>query len=175
MKTVFLLLLCTVFFSCSKRDPHPEAKDEIYSDLLVELDLATKGVEAAEKEAEAALKDIKKATPQTGQINTYENKYFEAKNNLDRLKQQKQYFEIKVEERKQEAQIRYEESLTKGGRKWPDPQEVAAYKLRLKLYREKMEWDKNRGGKKLVPEKKDAKAAGGEHVGTEAPASEEHH
>jgi hypothetical protein len=43
-----------------------------------------------------------------------------------------------------------------------------------------MEWDKNRGGKKITPPKKDAKPASGEHSaekehGAEPPAAEEHH
>lgn len=166
----FLLVLSALLcFSCSKKDPHPESKDEIYADLLAEQDLMAKAVDAAEKELQGKEKDLKSAVPQTGQLKQLEMMYFEAKNAFDKLKQQKQYFDIKVLERQQEVQLRYEESLTKGGRKWPDPQETAQYKLKLKLYREKITWDNNKGIVKPKPKKAAAPAAGSEHGAAPAP------
>ena len=153
---LFLLLLS---FSCSKKDPTPELRDEIYKDLSSEFDIMTKSLETAEKDLEQQRKEIDSATPQTGQRKSFEAKYFEAKNALDRLKQQKQFFEIKVAQRKELVKVRYEESLTRGGRKWPDPEETELYKAKLKLYRDKIAWDKNKGMVKKVPrgtEKKEA-------------------
>lgn len=182
----FLLVLSLFFaFSCTKRDPHPELKDEIYSDLLAEQDIWTKSVEAAKKDLEGLEKDVKSSVPQTGQLKSFEAKYFEAKNAIVKMEQQKQYFDIKVEQRKNEVQDRYEESFRKGGRKWPDPEEVATYKAKLKLYREKIEWDRNKGVVKNVPRgtaKKEAPAGGehgaapaGEHGAAPEPAAAEHH
>lgn len=166
MTKYILILTALLSFSCSKRDAHPETKDEIYSDLLAEQDIMTKSVDAAEKELTDMEKGFKAAVPQTGQLKQIETKFFEAKNAFEKLKQQKQYFDIKVEERKQEVQLRYEESFAKNGRKWPDPKEVEIYKQKLKLYRDKIAWDKNKG---MVKPKPKTPAAGEHGV---APASE---
>lgn len=174
--TKYLILLSALLcFSCSKRDPHPELKDEIYSDLLSEQDIMAKNVDAAEKELVELEKTVKSAVPQTGQSKSFYAKYFEAKNAVDKMRQQRQYFDIKVEERKLDVQSRYAESFSKNGRAWPDPAEIATYKAKLKLYRDKIAWERNRGMiKNNVPrgtEKKPAPA--GEH-GAE-PAAAEHH
>ena len=162
MTKYILILTALLFFSCSKKDPHPEAKDEIYADLMAEQDIMTKSVDAAEKELNDMEKSLKTAVPQTGQLKQMELRLFEAKNTFEKLKQQKQYFDIKVEERKQQVQQRYEESLTKNGRKWPDSKEVEIYEQKLKLYRDKIAWDKNKG---IVKPKSKTPAA---------PASTEH-
>lgn len=170
-----ILLSALLCFSCSKRDPHPELKDEIYSDLLAEQDIMAKSVDAAEKELAELEKTVKTAVPQTGQARSFDAKYFEAKNALEKMKQQRQYFDIKVEERKLDVQDRYNESFTKNGRKWPDPAEVATYKAKLKLYRDKIAWEKNKGMiKNNVPRGTDKKAApAGEH-GAEPATAEGH-
>ncbi|MBC7464909.1 MAG: hypothetical protein H7256_02865 [Bdellovibrio sp.] len=165
---ILSLLLC---FSCSKKDPHPESKDEIYSDLLAEQDIMTKSVDAAEKELVNMEKALKGAVPQTGQLKQMEIKFFESKNIFEKLKQQKQYFDIKVEERKQEVGLRYEESLTKSGRKWPDPKEIEIYKQRLKMYRDKIAWDKNKGIVKAKPKTAVGAPVGGHGA---APSAAEH-
>lgn len=178
MKLLFLLILCLLFHSCNKKDPNPELKDPIYLDLVSERDIMTKSIEEMEKDITSQEKDVKSAILQTGQLKSFENKLFETKNNLTRLKQQKQYFDIKIELRKQEAIVKYDESLH-GGKKWPDDDEIKIYRSKLKLYREKMEWDKNGGVVKPVPrgtKKPGATAtppAGGGH-GEPAPPPEHH-
>ncbi len=175
MTKIFVLLAILLSFSCSKRDPNPELKDEIYSDLLAEREIMSKSVEAAEKELADLEKTIKEAVPQTGQAKSFSAKYFEGKNAFEKLKQQKQYFDIKVEERKLDVQDRYAESLRKDGRKWPDPEEVKIYKAKLKLYRDKITWDKNKGIVKNVPRGTEKKEAPKSEHSAEPAAAEEHH
>ncbi len=150
MKYLFFVLILSSFLSCDKKDPNPELSDEIYKDYAQELDLATKALEAEEKLYEKTLGEAKKVIPQTGQIKYIQKKIFDSERRVDSLKQQKQFFGIKLELRKAEAQARYKESLS-GGRKWPDEEELSLYKASIKFQRDKLAWDKNKGMKKNVP------------------------
>lgn len=148
--TVFLLLLIFLT-SCVQKDSHPERKDEIYNDLLAELEIATKQLEGEEKNLVLLKQELSKAVPQTGQIKYASKKVLAAEESINITKQRKIFFEIKAERRKSYVQQRYEESLSKDGRPWPDAKEVEVYKSISKFNREKMEWDKNKGIKKGVP------------------------
>lgn len=142
----------------------PELSDEIYKDLLIELDVATKELEAEEKNLEKLVADKEKAAPQSGQIKFANKKVFESENKITALKQQKQYFEIKVEQRKNIDRNNYLDSL-KNGKTWPNKEEVEEYKTTIKLQRDKINWDKNKGNKKDVPRGTSAepKKEGGGH------------
>ncbi|MCC2679720.1 MAG: hypothetical protein K0R29_2296 [Pseudobdellovibrio sp.] len=130
MKTlVFALFL--FFLGCTKVDPHPENRDEIYADLGQELEIATKALEGAEKNLIAAQEEVKKAVPQTGQIKYATKKLRNAEAYLAEMKQRKIYFDIKRERRKAYVQFRYQESLSSN--------------------RDKLEWDRTKGIKKDVP------------------------
>ncbi len=147
----FLLIISLIFItSCVQRDPNPEQSDIIHRDLKKELDLMQKNIADVEMEYESRLADLKSVVPQTGQIKTYEKKVFESKNNLERLKQQEQYFKISVLQRKEYVQKRYEESF-RGGRPWPDLAEIEIFEKSQKLQRDKIAWDKNKGMIKNVP------------------------
>ena len=137
-------------FSCTQRDPNPERSDFVYRDLSKELDLVKKNIAAVEIEYNTRQTDLKSVVPQTGQIKTYEKKVFESKNQLERLRQQQQFFEISLEERKKDVIGRYEESL-RGGRAWPDKKELEIYERAQKFQREKIAWEKNKGMIKDVP------------------------
>lgn len=122
----------------------------IYQDLLQELDVSTKGLESEYKNLEKLMAEKEKVVPQTGQIKFSQKKIFETENTITKLKQQKQFFEIKLAIRKTEVMDRYLESR-KGGRAWPDKDEIVTYRSTLKLQREKLNWDKAKGMKKEVP------------------------
>lgn len=167
MKIFIFVLILSVFSSCNKPDPNPENSDEIYKDLIQELDLATKALEAEQKNLTKLEEELQKAAPQTGQIKFSQKKVFETQAVLTKLAQQKQFFEIKLELRKAEVRERYLEAR-RGGRKWPDLTEVESYKAVIKLQRDKLEWEKNKGKKKDVPR---GTPAAGEH---RAPPSSGH-
>ncbi len=147
-------LIISIFFAflagCTAPDPNPELKDVVYIDLAKELELTKKSIEQTEKELEDRALAAQKSVPQSGQLKALEKKVFETQNYLQKLGQQKQFFEIKLELRKNLVGSKYNESL-KGGRPWPDPEEVSNYNLRLKLHREQIGWEKNKGIVKNVP------------------------
>lgn len=150
MKYLFFVLILSFFVSCDKKDPNPELSDEIFKDYVQELDVATKALDSEEKLYQGLLDEKRKVVPQTGQIKFVQKKIFESERRMDGLKQQKQFFSIKIELRKSDVRARYKESLA-GGRKWPDEEELALYRSAIKFQREKIAWDKNKGMKKNVP------------------------
>ncbi len=164
MKYVCFLLILSILVGCNKPDPTPENSDEIYKDLLVELDLASKGLEAETKNLSKLEAEKDKVIPQTGQIKFATRKVNETQATITKLAQQKQFFEIKLELRKNEVRDRYMEAR-RGGRKWPDAEELASYQAVMKLQREKLQWDKYKGKKTDVPRgtEKSPAPAGGEH------------
>ena len=158
---LFLTTLLALTTSCSKGDPNPEKKDEIYQDLLTELDIATKSLEAEEKNLINLQRELEKAVPQTGQIKFATKKVQASQAQIDVLTQQKRFFEIKLEMRKHYVQQRYQESLNKDGRPWPDQEELSLYKSIAKLNRDKLEYDRN---KRMVKDKKEGDVPRGTKV-----------
>lgn len=146
-----VLIFCLIFmFSCTQRDPNPERADFVYRDLSKELDLVKKNKDSVKTEYDERVADLRSVVPQTGQIKSYEKKVFESKNQLERLTQQQQFFEISLEQRKKHVVDRYGESF-RGGRPWPDAKEIEIYEQSQKLQREKITWEKNKGVVKNVP------------------------
>ncbi len=127
---------------CDKKDPNPELSDEIYKDLLSELDIAKKRVTDEEAQYARVKQEYEIVVPQTGQNKYAQKRVFESEQNLNTYRQQAKYFEIKLEQRKLFARERYLESFQKDGRKWPDDEEIKDYRLRLKLQRAKLDWNK---------------------------------
>ncbi len=146
----FLISFIYLLTSCEKPDAHPEERDEIYQDLRQELEITSKALESEEKNLEKLTLEKENVVPQTGQIKFALKKIYETESTLTKLRQQKQFFEIKLELRKAADHEQYLKSL-KTKKPWPDPEEVATYKSTLKLQREKLSWDKNKGMKKNVP------------------------
>ena len=150
MKYFILALFIALLQSCTVRDPNPELRDVVYIDLAKELDLTKKSVEQTEKELEDREVLLRKVIPQSGQLKSLEKKVFESKNYIQKLKQQQQFFEIKLELRKNLVASKYHDSLA-GGPAWPDVHEVEIYKSSLKLNRDKLGYEKNKGVVKNVP------------------------
>ncbi len=146
---IYILLLC-FFASCDKNDPKPELSDEIYKDYETELDIAKKTLENEEKAHLKLIDEKNKVIPQTGQIKFIQKKVYDSEKWIETLKQQKQFFAIKLEVRKAEVREKYLRSK-KGGKPWPDEAELQNYRTTIKLHRDKLAWDKNKGVKKNVP------------------------
>ena len=150
MKYLYFALIFTFLISCDKNDPSPELSDEIFKDYEQELSITSKALESQEKAHLSVLNEQKKVIPQTGQIKYATKKINDSEKLLEALRQQKQFFDIKMELRKTEVRRRYLEGRH-GGKKWPDEQELAVYRSTIKLQRAKIAWDKNKGMKKPVP------------------------
>ena len=150
MKYYLLSLFLIFLASCHPRDPNPEQKDMIYLDLKKELFLVDKNIDLANKELEDRKIILRGVVPQTGQLKSIEKKVFENEDSLERLNQQKQFFQIKIEQRRQLVELKYEKSLH-GGPAWPDAKEVTDYEAEIKMQRAKIKWDKEKGMIKNVP------------------------
>ena len=137
--------------SCERRDESPEKSDVIYIDLQKEFDLMEKQLAGAEVEHLVKIDDYKNVIPQSGQKKPYEKKLFDSENTLKRLRQQKQFFQISSEQRKDYVRMRYNEGFGKSGRPWPDTKEIEQFERAKKLQREKITWEKNKGVIKNVP------------------------
>lgn len=137
--------------SCVKTVANPEVSDEVYIDLQQELGLAAKTLEEEEKNLLSVKKEREATIPQTGQIKFSNKRVSDSEERVNTLRQQKLYFEIKLETRKEYVRDRYAESLRPGGRPWPDKKETDLYKAVMKFNKDKIAWDKDRGSKKPVP------------------------
>lgn len=151
MKYTYFILYAFIVSSCTQKIEHPELIDDVYKDLVVELSIASKSLEEEEKNLKSVKEELALAVPQTGQVKFSKKKVSDSLERITILKQQKMYFEIKIEQRIQYAQQKYSESLHKGGKPWPDKEEVEVYKNLAKFRRDKIEWDKNKNLKKSVP------------------------
>ncbi len=127
--------------ACTKKQANPELSDEIYNDLKNELELNEKQTETINSQLSKDIETYKKSVPQSGEAAINRNKVNTTENLLSVVKQQKKYFEIKIEQRKIYVSERYKESLIKNGRPWPDIKENLDYKTKMKLQREKFNWD----------------------------------
>ncbi len=164
MKCLFFAFFALILTSCTQADPYPESRDEIYKDLITELEIAEKAYEAEEKQQERLAAELSKALPQTGQVKYATKKLRDSSERLNALLQQKTYFGIKLEQRKAYVQARYQESLKDPTRPWPDEKELEMYRSVVKFNRDKIAWEKSKGMKKSVPrgtvEEKPAAPAG---------------
>lgn len=154
MKNLRFCLIFIVFVGCTPKNIGSEYQDEIYKDLLIELDIAKKAVEAEEKYLLSLEAEKSQVVPQTGQIKFVNKKISDSIEKLSILKQQKQYFELKIDSRLQYARDRLAESQREGGRPWPDNEEISAYKAVAKFQRDKLEYERTKklsSSKKAVP------------------------
>lgn len=154
--TIFTIILCFCVISCKKNDPNPELTDSIYLDLKSELELSTKQEVDLQRQLEKDILKYKTTKPQTGMYAANRNKVSTSESLLNIIQQQKRFFAIKLEQRKIYVNERYLESLRKNGRPWPDEKELADYKIRMKLQREKFEADV-RNVPRGTSDKKDSK------------------
>ncbi len=172
---IFLLLCLMPLFllqSCKKVDETPEASDPIFIDLKGELDITSKQELDMKAQLAKDVKEFKETPAQTGMYTLMRNKMSATENLLNIVQQQKKFFEIKMEQRKIDVRARYQESLKKDGRPWPDPKEIADYKIRMKLQRDKFQWDTKSAPPKT--ENKETKDINDKTKKTEKPASGEH-
>lgn len=151
MKYLIYAFFALLLTSCFDTTASPELADEIYKDYVVELGIVKKSLEEEEKYLLTAIEERSRVVPQTGQIKFSNKKVSDAEEKIQILKQQKQYFEIKIEQRALFAKVRHAESLRSNGRPWPDKEELGLYKAVTKFNRDKIAWERARGMKKLVP------------------------
>ena len=159
MKISRLLLILNLFAfllmqSCQKVDETPETSDPVFADLRSELEISAKQEIEIKTQVAKDAKAFRETQAQSGLYTIMRNKMSGSENLLNIVQQQRKFFEIKMEQRKLDVRSRYQESLKKDGRPWPDEKEIADYKIRMKLQRDKFQWDT-----KNVPRGADVKEA----------------
>jgi hypothetical protein len=157
--SIYLLFILLFLSSCTKKIANPEKLDQIYLDLVSELDISAKQETELSLQLSKDVEAFRKTPPQTGAIANTRTKMAITENLLSIVKQQKKFFEIRIEQRKNYVESRYNESLTKNGRPWPDLKETEDYKIRMKLQRDKFNWETNnvpRGTNKPTDKQKPA-------------------
>jgi hypothetical protein len=137
---ITFLFLISVLVACDKPNPTPEANDPIYSDILKEAAETNSAISAAEKELEGFQKDAEAVVPQTGQIKYAQKRVSETTAKIEKLKQMKQYWEIRAESRKDWARQSYLKAYN-AKKPWPEPEEYEQYKLQRKLEQAPRNWN----------------------------------
>ena len=139
-KIILLLLASFFLWGCDKPNPEPEKLDPIYEELQKEAASMNSQVAAAEKELEGFKKDLEAVVPQTGQIKYAQKRVYEAEAKLTKLKQLKDYWEMRVESRLKWDREHYLKAYN-AKQPWPDPKEYEEFKAQLALERAPKQWD----------------------------------
>lgn len=164
---LFLFIISVI--ACDRPDPEPEKHDPIYSDMLNEAKSAEGELKSAEKDLEGFQKDLENAVPQTGQIKFAQKRVFETKERIEKLRQMKDYWELRAESRVKWDRKEYLKAFHKK-EPWPDPKEYEEYKMLRKLQLAPKNWDnrKRLEETKLGESLKGGKSEGGGHEKAES-------
>jgi uncharacterized protein YhaN len=178
---ITIFFLTSFLVACDKPNPTPEANDPIYNEMLKEAAETNSAVAAAQKELEDFQKNLDAVVPQTGQIKYAQKRVSETTAKIEKLKQMKQYWEIRADSRKDWDRKSYLQAYN-AKKPWPDPEEYEQYKLQRKLQQAPRNWnlkeriDQARAGVSFEPSASGGKeGAHGEasHDGGEARAGDE--
>lgn len=140
MRIISLFILCILITSCNKPDAQPELRDPIYQDLVSLLAENKQSTELEKKQLDEHQQALKEVIPQTGQIKFAQKRVFESMAKINRLNQEGQYLELKIEARKQESRDSYLKAFKEGGT-WPNPQEWTSYQAEKRLRASNKSWD----------------------------------
>jgi hypothetical protein len=169
LSLILIILTGLLMQSCKeKTDLNPELKDPVYLDLKSELDISIKQEQSLIAQLAKDTLQFNNTVPQKGKSALHRNKMSSSENLLTTTQQQKKFFEIRIEQRKIFVQQRYLESLKPGGTLWPDEKELADYKIRMKLQKDKFKWE-TQNVPRGTPDKSDKKESTSEAQKIEAP------
>jgi hypothetical protein len=177
---LLLIILAFCLSSCTKRDPNPELKDQVYMQIQKDLTGATSALTEKTKNLEKCISDMRNAVPQSGEIKVYEKRRNDAFENKVYAEQMVRLYEIRLAERKLFVQRKYLESLLPKSKKWPDQIDIDNQLLSLKILRDKAQSKEKKKDDPSVPrgtsEKKEPSSAT-EHgaAAAEASGGGEHH
>lgn len=165
--------LFLVLAGCKEPVPNPELRDPIYADLKAQLAATLSDVEAEKKSIEELETTMPKMDVRTAEIKQARRQLSSHTKKLSQLTQMKEYYEIRLEQRKSFVEKDYLRAF-EADQPWPNPDEFDRYKVVKKLRTADRNWDsrvpKLTRNLKKPPEgagdskgaKKEEKATGGE-------------
>lgn len=133
-------LMCATLCGCSKEDPHPEARDPIYADLVRRLTEHQKAVDEAKGKITELTDSLEKAEPNTIEKRDIERDLAKYKHQLLDSDQWARYYKIRSERRRIVDKIVYREAFA-AGKEWPDPHEYSDYLTNRRLVEINRNWN----------------------------------
>lgn len=133
VQLLFCLMLLPLIGGCKSRNPNPELSDKIYQDLKSTRDRLDKQVESEQKELEADQKALEEAPPQTLDLKQAQMNVKKASDQLVYLQQQLEFYKIRVERRRLEVRLSYDQAFDQG-KAWSGDKEYAAYLVNKHLH-----------------------------------------
>jgi hypothetical protein len=140
IKFAFFFIISLFLAACNKPEPNPELKDPIYQDFQTELSIVDKNLEGAKKQLAEHEATLAAVVPQTGQIKFAQKRVFDAQNVISTFEQQKKYWMIRAEQRRNYVRKKSMQAFQKG-EKWEDPTELEEYMTEKRLRAAKLHWD----------------------------------
>jgi hypothetical protein len=137
---------------CHKHLSAPELVDPVYMDLKGKADALLTSITAQEKEVEKARVTYETAPIRTGQKEDATEDYFQAQHKLQKMMEDYRYYALKVRSQLKNDRVSYEKAY-KENKPWPDPEEIANYRVDRKIAEEPKEWNSEDRIKKKLPKK----------------------
>jgi hypothetical protein len=138
-KVISFILLAIVLVACDKPNPEPEKLDPIYASIEKEIKEMEAAISGTEKAVQEAQENYQKAVPQTGQIKFALKRLNEAKAALEKQRQMKQYWELRLKSRLRWDREHYLRAYNKK-EPWPPPEEYEEYRAQRALESASRNW-----------------------------------
>lgn len=124
---------------CRSPEANPELRDPIYSFLKAKEAQVAGQIAGETKALEEAAGVLKKAVPQSGQVKFAKKHYYTIKDRLEKLEQQRRYYEIRQKSRIAEARESYLQAFHKK-EEWPRPEEFEEFKIQESAREKSRNW-----------------------------------
>lgn len=126
--------------SCDKENPNPEVLDTVLSALSSQKVDTQRDLDKAIKQRDDTEASLSSHAPNTLDLKLAKRDWLKAQAEVDRLRQQLAYLDIKLRRRVAEDRLRYRLARQKG-ESWPDPNELNHYKINQKLGSAPLNWN----------------------------------
>lgn len=158
--TLFMVLFFSVVFhlGCNRKDPNPELIDPLYQELEKQKKSAEAELKAAQDALIEAEANLKKVTPQTGQIKYAQKRFNDAKNKVIKGQQIVTYYAVKIEARKWSARSEYTSAFY-DKTPYPSTAPLESFKLNQQLSQNERDWSAKKRREELGFPNKDTQKA----------------
>ena len=170
MKTLFFSFFALLLAGCNRPEATPELRDPIYQDIQAELNATQSKIADTESQLEGYRAQLDKVVPQNGQYKYFEKHVFETQKFVEKFKQQKKFWTVRLESRRNVVRRSYLKGF-KSGKPWDPTKEFEAYQAEKRLRQARAEWDVQQRRETFLKDQKASRApAAGGGEGAEAPS-----